>query len=150
MLFSSVPPGKCYKCTSNWSWPLLLTHFTLHYSVTILPTTLLNRSETNKLSDLRLSQQWLWRVLSCSLVKVNWCFGGTYRFNLQGPRVRQARNQHEAGWRWRWYVPLKCQLTLTGLNGIISQKTSLQTNVLFKKTKQTPFTFAKAESDSNV
>jgi hypothetical protein len=39
----------------------------------------------------------LWDITLYSLVKVNGRFGGTYRLNLQGQRVSQARNQHEAG-----------------------------------------------------
>lgn len=38
-----------------------------------------------------------WDITSCSLVKVvNRCFGGKYRPSLQGQRVSQAVNQHEA------------------------------------------------------
>jgi hypothetical protein len=58
------------------------------------------------------------------LLKVNQRFGGTYRLNLQGWRVNQARNQHFCAcfmlifswftlqpWRWRRHVPPKRQLT---------------------------------------
>jgi hypothetical protein len=41
----------------------------------------------------------LWDTITCSSVKANWCFRGTYHLHLQGWRTMQARNQHEAGSR---------------------------------------------------
>jgi hypothetical protein len=67
-------------------------------------------------------------IMPSSTLKVHWLFGGTCRLHLQGQRISQARNQHEAGskkcsasqrpWRWRWHVPLECLLTFNGLHGI--------------------------------
>jgi hypothetical protein len=39
-------------------------------------------------------------------VKVNWCFGETYRPHLQSQEVSQERNQKEAGWLSQDYVVL--------------------------------------------
>jgi hypothetical protein len=38
----------------------------------------------------------VWGIMSCSPLKVNQHFGGTYRLHLQGRRIRQARNQRES------------------------------------------------------
>jgi hypothetical protein len=38
-----------------------------------------------------------WDITPCSPVKINSCFGGTYRYHLQGRIVSQATNQGEAG-----------------------------------------------------
>jgi hypothetical protein len=35
--------------------------------------------------------------MSRVLLKISLCFGGTYCLHLQGGRISQARNQHEAG-----------------------------------------------------
>jgi hypothetical protein len=35
-------------------------------------------------------------ITPCSLFKVNHYFGGTYRLHVQGRRMSQSRNQHEA------------------------------------------------------
>jgi hypothetical protein len=45
-------------------------------------------------------------------------FGGTYRFHLKCRRIRQGRNQHEAGSK-------KILLTFNGLQCVMSQKTEL-------------------------
>jgi hypothetical protein len=37
-----------------------------------------------------------WDIMLCSLLNINWCFGGTCRLHLQGQRISQARNQCEA------------------------------------------------------
>jgi hypothetical protein len=37
----------------------------------------------------------LWRIMPCIPLKVNQRFGGTCRLNIQGPRIRGARNQCE-------------------------------------------------------
>jgi hypothetical protein len=41
-----------------------------------------------------------WDITPCSPLKVNWCFGRTCRLHLQGRRISQARNHHEAGTSW--------------------------------------------------
>jgi hypothetical protein len=80
-------------------------------------------------------------VTSCSLLKVNWHFGGTCHAHLQGQRISQARNQHEAGSKQSFMLVscLAYSLTLemgatcssktsvdfSRLHGIISQKTEL-------------------------
>jgi hypothetical protein len=38
----------------------------------------------------------VWDITLCSPLKVNWCFGGTCRFHLQG-KINQARHQHDVG-----------------------------------------------------
>jgi hypothetical protein len=38
-----------------------------------------------------------WDITSCSPLKVNARFGGTFRVCLQGQRFNQARNQHDVG-----------------------------------------------------
>jgi hypothetical protein len=50
-------------------------------------------------------------------------FQGTYRFHLQGGKVRQARNQQKqvTSWRWRWYIPPK-RLVASELHGVTAQK----------------------------
>jgi hypothetical protein len=67
-----------------------------------------------------------WEMMSCSPMKVNWCFGGTCHFHIQGWRVSQARNQHDASSKkallWRWLVPLKCPITFKGLHAVMYQK----------------------------
>jgi hypothetical protein len=40
-----------------------------------------------------------WDITLCSLLKVNGCFGGTYRFRLQGRRINRVRNQRESRWQ---------------------------------------------------
>jgi hypothetical protein len=36
-------------------------------------------------------------ITPCSPLKVNLCFGGTYRFHIQGRRISQTSNQHSLG-----------------------------------------------------
>jgi hypothetical protein len=36
-------------------------------------------------------------ITPCSPLRINWCFGGTCGLHLQGRRISQERNQHEAG-----------------------------------------------------
>jgi hypothetical protein len=55
-----------------------------------------------------------WDVTPYSPLKVNRRFGGTCRLNLQGRRVKQTRNQREAG--------RKQVLIFSLLRGVISQK----------------------------
>jgi hypothetical protein len=38
-----------------------------------------------------------WEITSCSPLKVNWRFGGTYRPHCRSRGISQARNQREAG-----------------------------------------------------
>jgi hypothetical protein len=57
-----------------------------------------------------------WVTMSCSPLKVNRRFGGTYCLHLQFRRVSQARNQRESGW--------KAEQSST-LHGVISQKIEL-------------------------
>jgi hypothetical protein len=38
-----------------------------------------------------------WNITLCRLLKVNWCFRGTFHLHLQGQRTSQAINQCEAG-----------------------------------------------------
>jgi hypothetical protein len=40
-----------------------------------------------------------WDIMPCSLLKVNWHFGGTYCLHLRGRRISQARNQRESRWQ---------------------------------------------------
>jgi hypothetical protein len=40
-----------------------------------------------------------WDITPCSLLKVNWRFGGTCRIHLQGQKISQARNQRENRWQ---------------------------------------------------
>lgn len=39
----------------------------------------------------------LWDIMVCSPLKVNQHFRGTLHLHLYGPRINQARKQHEAG-----------------------------------------------------
>jgi hypothetical protein len=86
-----------------------------------------------------------WGISTCSSLKVNRCFGGTCRLHLQGRRISQVRNQHEAGsnkssascwllallifrpWRWRRHAPPKCRLSFNGLHSFMFQKIGLHT-----------------------
>jgi hypothetical protein len=47
-----------------------------------------------------------WDITPCSPPKVNWRFGGTCGLHLQSRRIKQARNQHEAGSKQRDYFML--------------------------------------------
>jgi hypothetical protein len=71
-----------------------------------------------------------WDVAPCRSC-VNRCFGGTYRLHLQGIKIRErgtsvSRWLQTLPWRWRRYVPLKCQFT-QDLYGATSQKTAFFT-----------------------
>jgi hypothetical protein len=89
----------------------------------------------------------VYTVTSCSPMKVNRRFQGTYRLRLQGCGVSQARNQHEAvrnqsllasywflgwpalpSWRWSWYVPPKRRLTFTSLIVIYPRRFELRSD----------------------
>jgi hypothetical protein len=62
---------------------------------------------------------------------VNQCFSGTYHL-LQGLK---------SDWKWRWYIPLKCQFTYR-VHGAISQKMATLKPLLitwFQKISVTPF-----------
>jgi hypothetical protein len=69
-----------------------------------------------------------WDITPCSLLKVNWCFWGTYRLHLQGQSISQARNQNQGAsrtwlifryWRWREHFSPKCRLNFNVLHGVI-------------------------------
>jgi hypothetical protein len=66
-----------------------------------------------------------------SPLKGNRRFGGTCRLHLQGQRISQTRNQHEAGskqrLRWR-HVPSKRRLTFNALHDVIFQMIEPFTN----------------------
>jgi hypothetical protein len=72
-------------------------------------------------------------------IESNRWFEGTYCLHLHHQRISQMRNRHACylphidfmlglfilqPWRW-WHVPLKQRVTLSGLCGIIHQKTTL-------------------------
>jgi hypothetical protein len=66
-----------------------------------------------------------WDVMSCSPLKVNRRFGGTCRLHLQGWRISQARNQHEAGGRQSsWLIGLVYFASLK-MEATCSSKTSV-------------------------
>jgi hypothetical protein len=44
------------------------------------------------------SQQWLWGVLSCSPMKINWHFGETYCLHLQVQIISQTRARLATCW----------------------------------------------------
>jgi hypothetical protein len=65
-------------------------------------------------------------------LKVSRYFGEIYYLHLQGHKISWAKNNCESKWQallilrpWRWrpYVPQKCQLSFNRLHGVISQKT---------------------------
>jgi hypothetical protein len=63
-----------------------------------------------------------WNMMSCSPLKVNWCFGGAYHLHLCGWITSETRYQHD---RWQTglcHVLPKLQLAFNGLYRIISQK----------------------------
>jgi hypothetical protein len=41
-----------------------------------------------------------WDIMQCNQLKVNRCFGGTYRLHLQGRRISRTRNQSESRFLW--------------------------------------------------
>jgi hypothetical protein len=47
--------------------------------------------------DMKSSTSFFWTITPCSQLKVNTCFGRTYRFHLQWRRISQSRNQREVG-----------------------------------------------------
>jgi hypothetical protein len=51
-----------------------------------------------------------WDIMPCSPLIVKRCFGGTYRFHLQGRRISRAKKKRESRWQARQpttrrYVP---------------------------------------------
>jgi hypothetical protein len=80
-----------------------------------------------------------WDVTSCSLLRCNRRFGGTYRLHLQSRRKFQqepASKQVASScwnflrlWEWRRYVPPKRRLHLNRLHGVTSQKIILFTTL---------------------
>jgi hypothetical protein len=51
-----------------------------------------------------------WDTVPCSPLKIELCFGGTYRFHLQGRKISQASTRHESRWQAellllsRWFL----------------------------------------------
>jgi hypothetical protein len=85
-----------------------------------------------------------WDITPCSSLTVNRRFEGTHRLHLHGWKISREKNQRESRWlclapaftlvsfwlifrpwRWRRYVPPRCQLTFNGLHGVISQNMAL-------------------------
>jgi hypothetical protein len=52
-----------------------------------------------------------WVTKPCTLVQIQWRFGGTHHLHLQGQRISQARHQQEAGNGSDYY--LKCRQYIT-------------------------------------
>jgi hypothetical protein len=85
-----------------------------------------------------------WDITPCSQSKVNWCFGGTYRFPLQGRTRYQRESRWQAEywylarlirpWRWRRYVPPKLRLTSNGSHGVISENIVLFITTAVRRT----------------
>jgi hypothetical protein len=71
----------------------------------------------------------LWDIKLCSPLKVYQRFKGTCHLSLQGRRISQARNQHEAGSKQG-----EALLTFNGLHSVISQKTELFISLVHKET----------------
>jgi hypothetical protein len=67
-----------------------------------------------------------WGITPCSPFKANRRLGGTYRLGVQGRRIIQARNQHEAGSKQRSYT------SYSTLN--MEAKYSSETSVDFQRT----------------
>jgi hypothetical protein len=78
-----------------------------------------------------------WDITQCGLLNVNRRCGGRYRLHLQGRRISQTRNQHEAGSRQSsrlaYYLTLKMEVKCSSetsvdfqrLHVVISQKMEL-------------------------
>jgi hypothetical protein len=91
-----------------------------------------------------------WDIMPCSLLKVNWRFIGTWRIHLQGWKISQAKNKHEAGSK---ESIVSCQvlffkpqlwnfgLTLKGLHGAVNQKTELFSLIHLQYSQPTSLTF---------
>jgi hypothetical protein len=107
-----------------------------------LPTTACNTiiilwKILNCASQLKLSQQWIWRVPSsvkpCSLMGVQRSFGATYYLQVKCSRVSQASKQasskHYHLLDLLFDTPIY-QWTTTRLHGVKSHKTSLYVNLL--------------------
>jgi hypothetical protein len=82
----------------------------------------------------KVSRNFFWNIMRCSLLKVNRRFGGTYRLHLQGRKISWARNQRATYFHADFLLLLffnpeyaddissKRRLTFRRLHGIISQK----------------------------
>jgi hypothetical protein len=68
--------------------------------------------------DLRFSQRWLRRVLSCSPLKVNRHFGGIFSLNIWGSKYNPSK---KPAWSRRQARPTALRL----LHGVTSQKIDL-------------------------
>jgi hypothetical protein len=72
-----------------------------------------------------------WVTTSCSPLKVNRRFGGTYRLHLEVRRVSQARNQRESRWKaeqsstLHGVVPQKIELYIQKFRELINVLTSV-------------------------
>jgi hypothetical protein len=76
----------------------------------------------------------LWNIRPCIPLKVNRCFDGASRLDLQGQRWAKQETCVKAGsklvllilrsWRWRQHAT-PCLLRFKGVHGIISQKIKL-------------------------
>jgi hypothetical protein len=69
-----------------------------------------------------------WYIMPCSPVEVDRSFGRIYGFHIQGWRVSDTGNHHEAGSKQssaQRYVTRKCLLAFTGFHGVVSQKVEL-------------------------
>jgi hypothetical protein len=58
-------------------------------------TTLLTRFTKYTLTKLHMKCTIFWDITSCSPLKVNWRFGGTYRLHLQGGSKSRTRNRRK-------------------------------------------------------
>jgi hypothetical protein len=71
-----------------------------------------------------------WDITPCSPLKVDRCFGGTSHLHFQGRRIRQARNQSEAGRKQilvsflAYYSTLKMEVTCSSETLIDFQRTT--------------------------
>jgi hypothetical protein len=63
-----------------------------------------------------------WDITPCSALKVNLCFGGTYRLHLQGQRISKTTNWREIMWQ---VEPQNVGWLFNRLQGVISQEIEL-------------------------
>jgi hypothetical protein len=56
-----------------------------------------------------------WDIMPCTLLKVNWHFGGTCCLHLQGQRISQASNQQERGSKEQVALLAACFMLVTCL-----------------------------------
>jgi hypothetical protein len=94
-------------------------------------------------------KSFLWDTTLFSPLKVNWHFGERTHLHLQGRRINQSREQHEAGsnqssawlilgpWRWRLHNTAKCWLTFNALHDVIPHKIELFITTVERTSKST-------------